>query len=165
MTANRRPSTVNRQPSCHDSALAEAVGIYRSFILLYLLVAKGTQKPLRCISAGCGELVSKTNAPQRAAHKGLLCFLTPPTPHTFLRLQCGRRFFENTKDIIENKYLYLLLDCGIRNSFRWHLGYCVHSKTTKLLLYEQAIGTLNAHAVIGVGVLMFVWVLGRTFCE
>ena len=62
-----------------------------SFILLYLLVAKGTQKPLRCISAGCGLLLAKTNAPQRAVPTALLSFLTPPTPHTFFRLQCGRR--------------------------------------------------------------------------
>ena len=53
------------------TATRQAVGIYLSFNLLYLLVAKGTQKPLRCISAGCGELVSKTNDHKGRPHSGV----------------------------------------------------------------------------------------------
>ena len=46
--------------------------------------------------------------------------------------------------------------------FRWHLGLLFREVKRPKLLNEQTIGTLNAHAY-GVGVLMFVWVLGRPF--
>jgi hypothetical protein len=92
-----KSASVDRQPSCHDSAFAEAVGIYRS-LFLYLLVAKGTQKPLRCISAGCGLLVSKTNDHKGRPHSGVFVSSRPqhPTPSSAYNAVAGIIF--NTRE-------------------------------------------------------------------
>ena len=61
------------------------------FCILYLLVAKGTQNHCDAFRRGAVVSLAKTNAPQRAVPTALLCFLTPPTPHAYFRLQCCRR--------------------------------------------------------------------------
>ena len=66
-------------------------GQFGLIIVLYILVAKGTQNHCDAFRRCVVLSRAKTNAPQRAVpSRALLCFLTPTTPHASFRLQCGR---------------------------------------------------------------------------